>query len=184
MACLRPCPIEKSEIDINSQIGLSISELKTSLEDKELVVQCEVENAVLYHDLKLFHYAMCNMLENAIRLSYQSGIIKIAGIKQADIAYQISILCSGKGFSDSVLKNANKLFFDDDFIDENPGLVLYTIRLILKEMQGDLLLENNTTGGTKVQMIFNLMPENQISGDARESNINELKLSRKIHESC
>jgi two-component system sensor histidine kinase/response regulator len=176
--------IEKTDIDIDSQIKLSISELKASLDKKNLIVHCEIENAVLYEDLQLFHYALFNLIENAIRSSYAGGSIKITGRKQSDSAYYISIIDTGKGLPASVLKNANCLFSDDDFIDENPGLAIYATRLILEKMQGDLRVENNPPGGTAVQMIFSLLPGNQISGDTREFNINISNLSEKIHESC
>jgi two-component system sensor histidine kinase/response regulator len=176
--------IEKTNIDIDSQIKLSIRELKASLEKKNLIVQCEIQNAVLYSDLQLFHLAMFNLIENAIKSSFTGGSIKITGRKQVDSAYCISVIDAGKGLPASVLKNANSLFSDDDFIDENPGLAIYATRLILEKMKGDLQVENNLTGGTTVQMIFSFIPESQISGDTREFNIDLSNLQEKMHESC
>jgi two-component system, sensor histidine kinase and response regulator len=168
--------VEKKNIDIAAQIGLGISEHNASLEKKNLNVQCEIQEAELYGDLQLFHYAMYNLIENAIRSSFTGGIIKITSRKQSDSAYCISIVDTGKGLPASVLQNVDSLFSDNDFIDENPGLAIYTTRLILIKMHGDLLVENNKNGGSMVQMKFSLLPESGISGFDGESNLKVLSL--------
>ena len=70
----------------------------------------------------------------------------------------------------SVLKNDISLFSDDDFIDENPGLAIYAIRLILKKLQGDLEIKNNRYEGATIKMIFNLITESEVLSYPGKSN--------------
>jgi two-component system, sensor histidine kinase and response regulator len=156
--------LEKTEIDIASQIENCVHELKTFVEEKNLAIHFDIEKALLNGDLQLFQYSLHTLLENAIKQSSHFGEIEIKGKKNEDQDYYLCISHTGKEFSESVLKNANSLFSDNDFIDENPGLAMYTIGLILNNLNGNLLINNNPDGGSTVQMIFSLNPSHSDSG--------------------
>jgi two-component system sensor histidine kinase/response regulator len=134
-------------LDIPDQIQQMIGEYMPAIQAEQIILQIDIKKAFIYTDEILFQYAFKNLLENAINYSPKNHIIKIKGDSIRKDYYQIQITDMGKGFPPEILENKYMLFFNDNFTDNRPGLALFTIKLIMRYLQGKLQLINSTEGG-------------------------------------
>jgi two-component system sensor histidine kinase/response regulator len=128
----------------------TINQLNTLIAKNDLRVEYEINDIVIETDDYLLKNVIYNMLENALYYSPRNGLIQIKFEEVTDNYCQLIISDQGKGFPESVLHYKNKIFNNDDFIDNNPGLGIYTTSLIVKALKGNLILKNNLNRGATV----------------------------------
>lgn len=114
---------------------------------ENIQVRMEIQETYIYTDAKLFQYTIRNLIENAIYHSPSNHCINIKGKKMPGNYYQIRILDNGKGFPHGILKNKYRLFINEEFTDNRPGLSLFTISLIMRYLKGKMHLTNSLKGG-------------------------------------
>jgi two-component system, sensor histidine kinase and response regulator len=114
---------------------------------ENITVHLEIQDTYIYTDANLFQYTVRNLIENAIYHSPPDHSITIKGKEMPKYSYQLQILDNGKGFPPEILSNKHRLFINEEFTDNRPGLSLFTIGLIMKYLRGKMYLTNCPQGG-------------------------------------
>ncbi|MBN2524521.1 MAG: response regulator [Bacteroidales bacterium] len=139
--------VNYSDTNLSQQIHEVIHLLDESIHKNNLKIKIEIDDFKLNTDKHLLKHIIFNLFENAVNYSPKNSTIRVMTEKESDYYCQFSISDQGNGFPNSVLKNENRIFSNDDFIDNNPGLGIYTTYLIVKILKGNLILENNGNKG-------------------------------------
>jgi DNA-binding response OmpR family regulator len=144
------------QVRIDRKVEQILGEFESEYGQKSLHIEINLGHTTGFIDDQLFHQLICQLLEIAICQTERQGMISITGGERSGNRYGLSIINTGKGYSESVLKNMNNLFSNDDFIDSDPGLLFHASRLILQTMQGGLMVFNNPQGGATIEVDFSL----------------------------
>lgn len=144
----------------NSGLHLIIDSVKNNLAQQieareiKLNIEGEVETPVIYGEIELIRYCFESILKNAINYSNSGGTItiKINSGKEQTIC---SFIDQGCGFSSIALKNLYQLFAPGEkHVDENKGLDLALIKLIMDAHKGGIKVSNNEDHGATVTLTF------------------------------
>ena len=143
-------------------IGETFNELWISHSEKvfqkELELEFSIEEGanIIMGNVGLVKKCFENILDNAIKYSPKNGTIKVQSfIKNNQTSIEISD--NGSGFSEEAMIRQFDLFGADKIMhrSEGFGLGLVACRLIMLSHSGDILIENKTNGGAKVELKFN-----------------------------
>lgn len=143
-----------STINIQKYIHEITSQFDSLTRKNNLKIHYNFEDITLYTDQYLLKSGLINLIENAIKYSPVNGLIKIEATRKAGYNCQIIISDEGNGFPEAILKNKNMIFYNNDFVDNNPGLGLYTTFLIIKSLNGEITLNNKADKGAEVIVRF------------------------------
>ena len=127
--------IEASNINIIFQKDESFDELVCDWDLVKICFECIIDNAVKY--------------------SPPGGdvIVKTSMLGEAIVC---EFFDSGSGFSENALENLFRLFgLGDEHIDQNTGLNLALVKLIMEVHNGEIEIINNLPKGSIVRLIFN-----------------------------
>lgn len=112
------------------------------------------ENASILADNTLLLTGFKCIIENALNYSPSNSPIEIT-IKDSDKHIIVSIQDQGPGFSEQALSNIFKPFgYGQEHIDQNIGLSLYLVKLIMDAHQAKIFASNAEQGGAIVTMHF------------------------------
>lgn len=131
-----------------------IADLNDSLVLKRIEIITDINEETLYADKELLPISLRIIIENSIKYSPQSGKIFISSSKTGDLL-KIEVNDEGEGFPKKVIDNAFQLFNKGDrFIEENVGLELSAVKMIMDEHNGDIKIQNIANSGASVQLFF------------------------------
>jgi len=126
---------------------------KEQIDKKEITVNKTIEdNFYIKADFKLFEFCIEKILENAVKHTTKEGIITIKTYCKDDLKI-IEIHNTGLGFSELALKNMSKLFANQKHTDNNIGIDLALVSLILEAHSGQTIADNIDNGAI-VKLIF------------------------------
>jgi two-component system sensor histidine kinase/response regulator len=146
-------------IGVSDMVEQVLVQFESRIKADNITVHQEIQEAVIYTDAQLFHYAIKNLLENAIYHTPRNHSIMIKG-EQKGKFYQIEVIDKGKGFPANITESKYKMFINEEFTDNRPGLSLYTISLISKYLKGKLQLSNCPGGGASALLsVKTLQPD-------------------------
>jgi len=138
-----------------------IKEMELSFKDKivEKMIFLEFRNLsddlFLWGDHDLVLEALKCIFENAVNYSPVNSIIELS-ISDDEKKVTISIEDHGPGFSEQALKNIFKPFgYGQPHIDQNIGLSLHLVKLIMDAHKSEIHTSNIPGGGAKVDLTFN-----------------------------
>lgn len=137
---------EQKAIWVDTVFQKAISESDDQLKGKKLRLQCKIGPATYITDGNLFRYLIDNLIEIGINYCNTGGLIEISGRLISCNRYVLTLCHTGQAFPESVLLNPQALFSEENFTDSCPHLLLYTVRLILNHLHGELVLRNNQGG--------------------------------------
>lgn len=139
---------------IAERIAEHVAHFKDKFDEKQLdvVVDCQVK--LLYGDQSLIDKSLECVLDNAIRYSTDQGTVQITVYRENSC-----IVCefedTGKGFPPEILHEPFKLFsYGREYMDEQKGLSLAFVNLVMKAHQGKVELSNSEKGGAVVRLYF------------------------------
>lgn len=152
--------IYKTTLQENSIINLVEDvkkQLEKKLEAKSIIIQLKNEDLVqsIYADTNLIQICFECLLDNAVKYSpnNESVLVKIYLSENSTICEFID---KGLGFSELALNNLFSVFgLGDKHIDQNTGLNLALIKLIMDAHNGKIEVMNNQPQGAIVQLKFN-----------------------------
>jgi two-component system sensor histidine kinase/response regulator len=148
--------LELEEIPILMLMELTKKKLKAKIDKKNIIIEYQLDNGVntVKADSKLIHICFESLIDNAIRFSPNNATIVIKTYYDNN-NYFIEFIDNGSGFSAVALKNLFKFFgVGEKHVDQNTGLNLALIKLIMDAHQGEILVTNNETTGATVKLIF------------------------------
>ena len=142
-----------SEFDINQAIRLCILNLESKAKDKKLTVKCTLfdERTFVAGDRDRIIQVITNLIENAIKYSYDKGQIEVKAIYKGEKVI-VSIFNTGATIKDSDINNIWDRFYKSDKSRTNKistGLGLPIVRIILSQHNEDIRVENIEGKGVK-----------------------------------
>jgi K+-sensing histidine kinase KdpD len=149
---------EPKTIRIETVFQESINEFDDQLKSKKIRLQSKIGPATYHTDGILFKYLIDNLIQIGINNCNTGGLLEISGWLISGNRYVLTLRHSGQAFPDSVLLNPQALFSEENFTDRCPHLLLYTVRLILNHLHGELVLRNNQ-GGLGARIEITLHPD-------------------------
>jgi two-component system sensor histidine kinase/response regulator len=149
--------ILKTNYTLKKIILDSMNELSEKISQKKIVTDLQ-ENPVnmqVTGEYELLKTCLVNILDNAIRFSPQEGEIRI-NLLQKNKTIICEITDQGKGFAPEILENPFELFSSSEpNINGNIGVGLYLSKLIMEAHSGSIEVENPSSGGALIRLIFN-----------------------------
>lgn len=131
-------PLELSDFDINELIRLSVIGFERRFNEKKLEVNAffEHENEMVTAEKDSIKRVVTNLLDNAIKFSYEKGTIDIH-TKASNNKVFVSIRNTGVGISEENRKSIFERFFKQDksrsINKSGVGLGLYLVKSIIKK---------------------------------------------------
>ena len=147
--------INVEEIPILTLLDIVSKKLKTKFEKKNIHLEFkkDADLFTIKADLNLAKICFECLIDNAIKYSPKNEIVLIKVYKENGYT-GIEFIDKGSGFSQLALKNLYSFFgVGDKHIDENTGLNLALVKLIMNAHEGDIIVSNNEVGVT-VKLIF------------------------------
>ncbi len=148
--------IEKDPLELEELIDRSISELEEELGKKNLRVVREVASGeqIVAGDFELLVMCFTNVLLNAIKYSENDGEIHIRTMRR-DSEVSCEISDQGPGFSPNAIEKLFTLFEPgESHINENLGLGLALVKMILDAHNCTIEITNNNDRGATVKLLF------------------------------
>ncbi|MFZ4725650.1 MAG: response regulator [Paludibacter sp.] len=143
------------DIPILTLLDIVSKKLKTKLDKKNIHIEFQ-KDADLFNikaDLNLAQICFECLIDNAIKYSPKNEIV-LMNIYSDNGYTNIEIIDKGSGFSQTALKNLYSFFgVGEKHIDENTGLNLALVKLIMNAHRGDIKVSNNEVGAT-VKLTF------------------------------
>ena len=131
-------PLELSHFDINELIRLSVIGFESRFNEKKLEVSAffEHENEMVTAEKDSIKRVVTNLLDNAIKFSYEKGQIDIS-TKVTGNKVSVSVRNTGVGISEENRKSIFERFFKQDksrsVNKSGVGLGLYLVKSIIKK---------------------------------------------------
>ncbi len=127
---------------------------ENELKAKNLCLQTKFDVEYLYTEPSLIELCLERMLKNAIRYSIPETTISVSVLNKNDCV-QVTIADEGTGFPTKILENPFRLFnIGVEHLDEDKGISLVLIKLVMDAHGGKIEISNNENGGAKVCLCF------------------------------
>jgi signal transduction histidine kinase len=143
-----------AELDLNDILNEVKNELSGNIEDKKaIVVSSNLPKVKACKDV--FNVLFFNLVENAIKFNRNTPIVKIDYTKRNN-THEFSVSDNGIGIADDdkdkVFDLFRKLHKTNEF--EGWGVGLSVSKKIVNSMGGQMKIEDNPNGGTKVKFVL------------------------------
>lgn len=131
-------PLELSNFDINELLRISIIGFENRFNEKKLTVNAyfDHENEMVTAEKDSIKRVVTNLLDNAIKFSYEKGTIDVSTKVKGNRVY-VSIRNTGIGISEENRKSIFERFFKQDksrsINKSGVGLGLYLVKSIIKK---------------------------------------------------
>lgn len=140
--------------DISSLLDAEITAQQETIQKKNISFNIDLQVDQLWADQFLATKCVECILDNALRYSPENGTIRISSYEIAN-----EVVCEiedkGKGFGEGILVDPFKFFtFGREYIDEQKGLSLALVNLIMKAHRGKIAILNSVDGGGMVRLFF------------------------------
>ncbi|RXQ97426.1 hybrid sensor histidine kinase/response regulator [Ancylomarina salipaludis] len=149
-------PLQKREINLNELIEMTKFTLSEQIKTKRVnvVFDGNIDNAHINGDPELVEFCFESILDNAIKYSPDDGIVRV-NIDSDSEKTTCSFTDHGEGFNPQILKNMFKLFVTgSQYDDENTGLDLAQVKLIMDAHEGEVIATNNEKKGATLVLIY------------------------------
>ena len=150
--------INPEEVDLKLLNREITDELK-SAGQREGKLYCVNYNArSVYADRDLLKKCLIAVLRNSLKFSPLAGSVVLTYTESAeDVSCRIED--EGPGFSERILNLPYQLFtFGSDYRDEDKGLSLALVKLVMDAHQGTVRLSNREHGGACVELVYPKFP--------------------------
>ena len=148
--------IELEEIPVSELYENAKIRLPQKLKSRSITINLQKDNAIesICGDSKLLHICFTALLNNSVKYSpvNEEIIVKVYSKGKSTICEFIDF---GLGFSPVALDHLYSLFgVGDKHYDQNTGLNLALIKLIMEVHKAEINVINNQPNGTTVQLTF------------------------------
>ena len=145
----------KTVFGLDEQIRQSIVALENAWTAKNIEFDIELEEIQYSGSESLMNHVWSNLIGNAIKFSFDGGIIKIRLFKEKEKTV-FTVEDKGIGLSEDAKKHIFDKFYqgDSSHKQEGNGLGLALVKRILTISGGDIFAENNPDGGCKFTVIL------------------------------
>ena len=148
--------IKPEIVSIHELIDITKTHLEDKIKTKGITLLLENEQTIdeLRGELELLQTCFDQLIDNSVKFSANNGLVtvKVYSENQSTVCEFID---NGSGFPTLLLNNPFKIFGVDQHSDQNTGLSLALIKLIMDFHQGHIEIYNNQSKGATVKLIFN-----------------------------
>ncbi|MEI8272772.1 MAG: response regulator [Paludibacter sp.] len=141
-------------------IFMLLDETKKQLREKiekkniQIEIQKDVDLSLIKVDLRLIQICFECLIDNAVKYSHMNATVIMNAYSDSKNTI-IEIIDQGVGFSALALKNIFRFFsFGDKHVDQNTGLNLALVKLIMDAHHGEIKVTNNKPSGAIVKLSF------------------------------
>lgn len=141
--------LKRELYDVFEVISVARSQLKDSLDNRDLIITVEEDLPLISVDLTLFSLVLINLLDNATKYSAPDTAINIRAYQEQDIVY-LEVEDSGIGISEEQLPHIFERFYRAATTNGKPGsgLGLPICKGII-DLHGGTIQVNSHEGGSK-----------------------------------
>jgi two-component system sensor histidine kinase/response regulator len=149
-------PIEKEQVSLNQVISAAKERMSEGFTAKNIkpLLSANLINLFIPGNFKLLQSCFECLLENAVTHSEENGEITI---QANEISEQVivEIIDQGNGFSQQALNTLFRIFaIGEQHVDQNAGLGLALVKLIMDAHHGEVQINNNPGRGATVRLLF------------------------------
>ena len=148
--------LSKERLDISSLVEMLALEFKELAKAKEIEVEYEIEDGIyLEIDETLFIRMIDNVIENAIKYSFENSKIKII-LKRKDDTIILSVQDEGIGIKEENLTRIFDRFYQEDESrnEKSAGLGLSIVKWIAQKHDAEIKVQSTPNKGTTFTFIF------------------------------
>jgi signal transduction histidine kinase len=150
-------PLTKEIITPGDLIEDALARNKEKISQKHQFIGKKLgSSAVFLGDKKLVEFCLDELIDNAVKHSPVGSEIHLI-TSQKDDSLFIDVVDEGNGFSEKLMENAFQLFISDSKNDQQKGLSLALIKVIMENHMGNVELKNNPKGGATVSLLFKIL---------------------------
>lgn len=144
LALVKASRLESGIITVNPQEGTMqslldavIAQIRPKAEEKEITIETELTNVIVYYDSKWTVEAIYNVLDNAVKYSPRQSTVKIRSIPY-NLFFRIDIIDQGIGIAKDEQEKIFSRFYRSPHVSgqEGVGLGLFLTREILSNGGG------------------------------------------------
>lgn len=147
-------PINKEVIDPLAFIEESLSRNKDKLMQKHQLIRKRLSSyATFKADKRLIEFCIDELIDNAVKHSPIGSDIQL-NTGENDSYFYFEVVDEGPGFSEKLMNNAFQLFISDSKNDQQKGLSLALIKVIMDNHTGVVEMRNNPGSGATVALYF------------------------------
>ena len=150
---------EMIKINMNEVISNSVSMLSYKLEQKNIKVEMNIEDEQIYADKQLIVVLISNLMDNAIKASYENSEINIYGYIEKNNNYILKIKDYGIGIPKEDIDKVLEPFYMVDKArtrkNNGVGLGLTICSEICKIYNISINIESELNIGTEITLTFN-----------------------------
>lgn len=147
--------IDNREFRLDEQIRKAVIVLEEKWSAKNIDFDMELPKQMYYGSEALLSQVWINVIDNAIKCSYEGGIISINIEKEVDKII-VSIKDNGIGMSKEVQKHIFEKFYQGDYSrqTEGNGLGLALVKRIIELCHGTIEVTSEEGKGTTFKIIL------------------------------
>jgi two-component system sensor histidine kinase/response regulator len=145
----------RKDIPMDEVVEYCMAEINEKVQSKQIQLIRKIESGlVILAESDLLKICFQSILDNAVENSFASGKIEMKGYSEKGNAV-IEFIDEGKGFSDKAMKNLFRMFSPgEQHVDQNIGLDLALVKLIMDAHKGRIHVSNNPDKGATVRLEF------------------------------
>ncbi len=148
--------MKKEHFRLDEQIRRVLLSYEALWEEKNLTIDLNLENTVLYGNMPLLSQVWSNLIDNAIKFSNQNGTLSInCLLREPNIL--VTVRDNGIGMPEEIKLHAFDKFYQGDrsHSEKGNGLGLALVKRIVTLCGGVVSLESELGKGTSVTVILN-----------------------------
>ena len=149
--------IKPQVVPLDDLVNTTKKRLQDKIQAKGITVLLLTDHIIdqIKGDWELLQICFDQLVDNSIKYSADNEVVavKVFSENQSTICEFID---NGSGFATEILNNPYRLFvIGDRHVDQNTGLNLALIKLIMDAHDGNIVIQNNQTNGATVKLTFN-----------------------------
>ena len=148
--------IDKKPFDLAECIRLSIISFESLIEQKNLNLDCDIEESTIQSSQELIEIIINNLISNAIKFTPNNGNIFIS-LKNRENQIQIKIQDTGSGISKEIGEHIFEKFYQGDKTrsSEGNGLGLSLVKKVIDIIGGKINVESKVNIGSTFTITLN-----------------------------
>ena len=149
--------IKLEDVPLEELVAIAKNRIKDKIQAKGILVLLQKDQTidVIKGDWELLQNCFNQLIDNAVKFAEHNEvvIIKVFPENQSTVCEFID---NGSGFIPGILDNPYRFFgIGDRHVDQNTGLNLALVKLIMDAHHGSIEVRNNQTKGATVKLTFN-----------------------------
>ena len=147
--------IQKHTYSLDEQLRCSILALEDKFEEKDIMLEVELEEVMITTDESLMEIVWNNLLTNAIKFTQSKGTVSIKLENEKDKII-VSISDTGCGMSKKTIQHVFDRFYQGDISNSviGNGLGLSLVKRVIDLVEGEIMVDSECGVGTVFTMIL------------------------------